>query len=141
VTAASGATYQWVARYSGDKHNRSLSGSCNDPSARSTIAETACVTSPVAPHGVHEIVTTSLSAYVVAPGVKSVTSYLDGRKLETLTKPSDQRFSISVAVRTLRYGVHRLMVAATLDRSSCANEAVETFIHAKSDSLAPTFAG
>ena len=38
VTPASGTTYQWVARYSGDKHNRSLSGSCNDPTERSIRA-------------------------------------------------------------------------------------------------------
>ena len=34
VTPASGGTYQWVASYSGDRHNRSLSGSCNDPTRR-----------------------------------------------------------------------------------------------------------
>jgi hypothetical protein len=88
-----------------------------------------------------ETVTRSLSAYVAAPGAKSVTFYLDGRKLTTLTKPSDQRFSISVAARMLSYGVHRLRVAVTTDRSSCTNEATGTFIHAKGDSLAPTFAG
>jgi hypothetical protein len=141
VTPASGGTYQWVASYSGDKSNQSLSGSCNDPTERSTIAETACVRSPVVLHGVTGTVTKSLSAYVAASGVKSVTFYLDGRKLETLTKPSDQRFSISVDARTLSYGVHRLRVAVTMDRSSCANEAVETFIHVKPASLAPTFAG
>jgi hypothetical protein len=141
VAPASGGTYQWVASYSGDKNNQSLSGSCNDPTERSTIAETACVRSPVALHGVPGSVTKSLSAYVAAPGVKSVTFYLDGRKLETLTKPSDQRFSIAVDARTLSYGVHRLRVAVTMDRSSCANEAAETFIHVKPDSLAPTFAG
>jgi hypothetical protein len=141
VTAATGATYQWVASYSGDKHNRTLSGSCNDPTDRSTITETACVASTVALHGVPETVTKSLSAYVAAPGVKRVTFYLDGRRLETLTKPSDQRFSISVAARTLSYGAHRLMVVEAMDRSSCANEAAATFLHVKSQSLPPTFAG
>jgi hypothetical protein len=140
VMPTSGGAYQWVARYSGDKKNKSLSGSCNDPRERSTIAETACVRSPVALH-VPETVTQSLSAYVAAPGVKSVTFYLDGRKLKTLTKPADQRFSISVDARTLSDGVHRLLVAVTMDRSSCANEATGTFIHAKTDSLSPTFAG
>jgi hypothetical protein len=141
VTPAGGGAYQWIARYSGDKNNESLSGSCNDPTERSVIAETACVRSPVALHGIAETVTKGLSAYVAAPGVKSVTFYLDGRKLKTLTKPTDQRFSVSVDVRTLSYGVHRLMVAVTMDRSSCANEAAETFIHVKTESLSPTFAG
>jgi hypothetical protein len=141
VTPASGGAFQWVARYSGDKNNQSLSGSCNDPTERSTIADTACVRSPVALHGVPETATQSLSAYVAAPGVKAVTFYLDGRKLKTLTKPTDQRFSIAIDARTLSYGVHRLRVAVTMDRSSCANEATGTFIHIKGDSLSPTFAG
>jgi hypothetical protein len=140
VMPTSGGAYQWVARYSGDKKNKSLSGSCNDPRERSTIAETACVRSPVALH-VPETVTQSLSAYVAAPGVKSVTFYLDGRKLKTLTKPTDRRFSVSVDARTLSYGVHRLLVAVTMDLASCANGATGTFIHAKTDSLSPTFAG
>ena len=141
VTPASGGAFQWVARYSGDKNNQSLSGSCNDPTERSTIAQTACVRSPIALHGVAETVTNSLSAYVPAAGVKSVTFYLDGRKLKTLTKPSDHRFSIAINARTLSYGVHRLRVAVTMDRSSCANETAETFIRTRSASAAPTFAG
>jgi hypothetical protein len=141
VSPVSAGAFQWVARYSGDKNNKSLSGSCNDPTERSTIAETACVRSPVALHGVAETVTDSLSAYVAAPGVASVTFYLDARKLKTLTKPTDQRFSISIDVRRLSLGVHRLRVAVTMDRSSCANAATETFIHVESDSLAPTFTG
>jgi len=142
VTPTSGGTYQWVASYSGDKNNQNLSGSCNDPTERSTLAYTACVRSLTALHGVPQIVTKSLSAYVAALGVKSVTFYLDGRKLETLTKPSDRRFSIAIDARTLSYGVHRLRVAVTLDRASCANEAATgTFIHVKPESRSPTFAG
>jgi hypothetical protein len=142
VTPTLPGAYQWVASYSGDKNNQSLSGSCNNPSERSTITETACVRSPALLHGVPGTVTTnSLSAYVPAAGVKSVTFYLDGHKLETLTKPSDQRFSISIDARTLSYGVHRLNVAITTTRAGCANEAAETFIHVKPNSLAPTFAG
>jgi hypothetical protein len=141
VAPASGDTYQWVASYSGDKNNKSLSGSCNDPTERSAIAYTACVRSPVALRGVPDIVTKSLSAYVAARGVESVTFYLDGRKLKRLTKPMDQRFSIAIDARTLSYGVHRLQVAVTLDRSSCANVAAGTFVHAKPDSPPSTFAG
>ncbi|HEX2703030.1 MAG TPA: hypothetical protein VHM72_06330 [Solirubrobacteraceae bacterium] len=141
VAPESGGTYQWVASYSGDKNNQSLSGACNDPTERSTIAYTACVRSPVVLRGVPQIVTNSLFAYVAAPGVKSVTFYLDGHKLETLTRPSDRRFSIAVNARTLSYGAHRLKVKVTMDRSSCANETAGTFIHVKPASLQPTFAG
>jgi hypothetical protein len=141
VRPASTGAYQWVARYSGDKNNKSLSGSCNDPTERSTIAQTACVRSPVALRGVRQIVSKSLSAYVAAPGVAGVTFYLDARKLKTLTKPTDQRFSLAIDARSLSLGVHRLRVAVTTDRSSCANAATEIFIHVRPDSLAPTFAG
>jgi hypothetical protein len=143
VTPASGGVYQWVARYSGDKKNRSLSSSCDDPTERSTLTDCFSAESPVALHlhGVPGTVTKSLSAYVAAPGARSVTFYLDGRELEKLKKPSDQRFSISVVARRLSYGVHRLMVAVEMDGSSCANEAAATFLHVKSESLAPTFAG
>jgi stress response protein SCP2 len=53
----------------------------------------------------------------------------------------DQRLSIAIDARTLSYGVHRLRVAVTLDRSSCANVVAETFIHVKPDSPSSTFAG
>jgi hypothetical protein len=141
IAPASSGTYQWVASYGGDKNNQSLTGSCNDPTERSTITETDCGRSPLALHGVPGIVTKSLSAYVPAVGVKSVTFYLDGRRLETLTKPSHQQFSIAIDARTLSYGVHRLRVSVKTAGAACANEAAETFIHVKPDSRAPTFAG
>jgi hypothetical protein len=135
-------SYQWVASYSGDKNNRSLSGSCNDPTERATISAAVCVTAAAPLVGLPEIVTSkSLSAYVPALGVKSVTFYLDGRKLETLTKPSDQRFAISVEARRLSYGVHRLSAKVTMLSSRCASEATGSFIRARPNSLTPTFAG
>jgi hypothetical protein len=142
VTPTLTGSYQWIANYGGDAMNQSVSGSCNDPAERSTLAAAVCVKSPAALRGLPEIVTNSLSAYVSAAGVKSVTFYLDGHKRETLTKPSDQRFSIEINARTLSYGVHRLRVAVTMDRSSCANEAAAgSFIRVKADALAPTFTG
>lgn len=141
VAPASAGSYQWVASYSGDANNQSLSGSCNDPTEQSTVAYPACVSSHFALGGVPETVKNSLSAYVPAPGVKSVTFYLDGRKLVTLVKPSHQRFSIAIDARTLSYGVHRLRATVTMLSSSCAREVAAAFIHVKPDSLPPTFAG
>jgi hypothetical protein len=141
LAPASSGAYQWVASYSGDKNNQSLSGSCNDQTERTTITETDCGRSPALLHGVPGIVTNSLSAYVPAVGVKSVTFYLDGHKLETLTKPSQQRFSIAIDARTLGYGVHRLRVSVKTAAAGCANEAAETFIRVQPESLTPTFAG
>jgi len=141
VTPASAGSYQWVASYSGDENNQSLSGSCNDPTEQSTVAYPACVSSHSALGGVPETVRNSLSVWVPAPGVKSVTFYLDGRKLVTLAKPSHQRFSIAIDARKLSFGVHRLKAKVTMLSSSCAREAAATFIHVKPDSLPPTFAG
>jgi hypothetical protein len=140
VTPQSAGSYQWVASYSGDKNNQSLSGACNDPTERSTAASPLCVKAQLALDGVPETVRNSLSVYVPAAGVKSVTFYLDGRKLVTLTKPSHQRFSIAIDARTLSFGVHRLRAEVTMLTSSCASEATGTFIHVKPNSLPPTFA-
>jgi hypothetical protein len=140
-TPASTGSYQWVASYGGDANNQSVSGSCNDPSERSTVTAGLCVRSPVALRGVPETAKNSLSAYVPAAGVKSVTFYLDGRRLVTLTRPSHQRFSIAIDVRTLSYGIHRLSAKLTMLGSSCATEATGSFIRTEVSSGSPTFAG
>ena len=141
VMPTSTGSYQWVASYGGDANNQSVSGSCNDPTERSAVTAALCVRSPAALRGVPETVRNSLSAYVPAAGVKSVTFYLDSRRLVTLTKPSHQRFSIEIDARTLSYGIHRLSAKVTMLSSSCATEAMGSFIRIKPDSLSPTFAG
>ena len=96
VTLSSAGSYQWVASYGGDGRNKSVSAACYDPAERSTVAQPVCPRSPVAVRGLTETVRNSASAYVAARGVKSVTFYVDGRKLVTLNKPSHRAF--------LRYG-------------------------------------
>jgi hypothetical protein len=140
VTPTFPGSYQWVASYGGDANNHSVSAPCNDPTELSTVAAAVCA-SPAALLGLPETVKNSLSAYVPAAGVKSVTFYLDGHKRQTLTKPSHQRFSIDINTRTLSYGVHRLSAKVTMLSSSCASEATGSFIRVKPNSLRPTFAG
>jgi hypothetical protein len=146
VTPATPGSYQWIARYSGDANNESLSGSCGDPTERSTvsakIARPVCVTPAATLRGLTETAQDSLSAHVAARGVKSVTFYLDGRKLVTLTKPSHRRFSVSIDARRLSLGVHRLKAKVTMRDPSCTSaEAAGTFIRVKPPSLPPKFAG
>lgn len=146
VTPATPGSYQWIARYSGDANNESLSGSCQDPTERSTVTATiahpVCASPSATLRGLTETARNSLSAHVAAHGVKSVTFYLDGRKLATLTKPSHRRFSVSIDARRLSFGVHRLQAKATMRDPSCASaEAAGTFIHVKPPSLPPKFAG
>src|ERR1700733_1537732 len=125
VTPATPGSYQWIARYSGDANNESLSGSGQDPAERSTvtakIAHPACVTPSATLRGLTETAQNSLSAHVAAHGVKSVTFYLDGRKLVTLTKPSHRRFSVSIDARRLSFGVHRLQAKVRMRNPGCAS--------------------
>jgi hypothetical protein len=146
VTPATPGSYQWIARYSGDANNERLSGSCQDPTERSTvsakIARPVCPTPAATLRGLTETAQDSLSAHVAAHGVKSVTFYLDGRRLAMLTKPSHRRFSISIDARRLSFGVHRLRAKVTMRDPTCTSaEAAGTFIRVKPPSLPPKFAG
>jgi hypothetical protein len=146
VTPATPGSYQWVASYSGDANNRSLSGSCEDPTERSTVTtktpRPVCVTPAATLRGLPETARNSLTAHVAARGVKSVTFYLDGRKLVTLTKPSHRGFYVSIDARRLSFGVHRLRAKVTMRDPSCTSAAAAgTFIRVKTPSLPPRFAG
>jgi hypothetical protein len=140
--APGAGSYQWVASYSGDNQNNRVSAACNDPAERATVAPPVCPTAQVAVRGVTETVRNSVSAHIPALGVKRVTFDLDGRKLVTLTKPSHQRFSVTVDTRKLGFGVHRLTAKVTMLSSSCGHAAVRAeFIHVKPTALPPRFAG
>jgi hypothetical protein len=142
IMPASPGSYQWLAIYSGDGNNKSLSASCDDATERSTVAEPVCVRSQPALRGVPETVESLVSAYVPARGVKRVTFYLDRRKLVTLTKPLHQRFSVALDARKFSFGVHRLTAKVTMRSSRCASAALAgTFIRVKPVSLSPKFAG
>jgi hypothetical protein len=149
ITPATAGSYQWVASYSGDANNKSLSGSCGDPTERSIVTakighppHPVCVTPQATLRGLPETARNSLSAGVAARGVKSVTFYLDGRKVVTLSKPSHRRFSVSIDARRLSFGAHRLKAKVTMRDPTCTSaEAAGTFIHVKPPSLPPKFAG
>ena len=84
----------------------SAATACNDPAEQATVATqlvlASCVPSPVVLRGLAAKVRRSLSVHVTALGVKSVTFYLDGRKLKTVTKAKNQRYSIKVSAREPR---------------------------------------
>ena len=60
--------------------------------------------SPVVLRGVSAKVHKRLTVHVAAVGVTSVTFYLDGRKLATITKAKNHRYSVKVNARKLGYG-------------------------------------
>lgn len=112
------------------------------PTTHPRVAPTVCVRSHVAMHGLAETARNSVSAYVPARGVKSVTFFIDRRKLVTLTRSSHRRFSIRIGTRSLGLGVHRLTAKVTMLGSSCGTaEVAGRFIHVKPVSLPPRFTG
>jgi hypothetical protein len=146
VTPASAGAYQWVATYSGDAGNAGVSNACNDPSEQSRIAQqvvkASCIASPVVLRGLAAKVRRSLSVHVTALGVKSVTFYLDGRRLATLTKPKHRRFAIEVSARKLGYGRHRVQAKVKMRDASCATAAAAAaFVKVRSPTVRPKFTG
>ena len=142
ITPTSTGSYQWVASYVGDEPGSTVSAACDDPAERSTVAPPVCVRPQPTSHGVVETVGNSVSASLPARGVKSVTFYLDGRRLATMTKPSDHRFSVTIDAAKLSFGVHRLTTKVVMRTPGCTSaEVAGTFIHVKSEALPPRFAG
>ena len=146
VTPATAGAYQWVATYSGDAGNASAATACNDPAEQSSVAQqivqASCIPTPVVLRGLAAKVRRSLSVHVTAVGVKSVTFYLDGRKLKTVTKHKNQRYSIKVSVRRLGYGRHRLQVKVkTRDANCTAAAAAAAFVKVRSPTIRPKFTG
>lgn len=145
VTPTAPGSYQWVANYSGDASNEAVSGQCNDPAEQSAVnaklVKGVCVRAPVTLRGFSMAVRSSLTAHVPATGVKSVTFYLDGRKLSTVTKPRHQRFSLRVNLRGLHYGYHRLRANVVMRSSLCGNSrAAGAFIRIRPRQI-PKFVG
>ena len=167
VTENTAGNYQWTATYSGDANNAAAADSCGQPaeqvavsvvvapvsvlttpvsvpvsSVSSATVTRPCLASPAQLTGVIGKVRNSLSAHLTGVGVKSVTFYLDGRKLVTLTKPSHGRFSITINATRLSYGAHRLVAKATLRNGSCARiSRAGTFVRVRAAAVLPVFAG
>jgi hypothetical protein len=146
VTPSSAGSYQWVASYIGDAANHGVSNACNDPNEQSSVAlvavKASCVPSPVVLRGVSAKVRRALTVHVTALGVKSVTFYLDGRKLATVTKATDHRYSVRINARRLGYGRHRLSARATMRDAACARAAAAgSFVKVKPPRIPPKFAG
>jgi hypothetical protein len=146
VTPADAGAYQWVATYSGDAGNASAATACNDPAEQSSvgqqIVQASCIRSPVVLRGLAAKVRRSLSVHVTAVGVQSVTFYLDGRRIATVTKPKNQRYSIKVSVRRLGYGRHRLQAKVKTRDANCATAAAAAaFVKVRTPTIRPKFTG
>ena len=88
---------------------------------------------------VHRRLTVSVKA---AAGIQSVTFYLDGRRLATVSKPRNQRFSLTIDARPLRYGVHRVGARAKTADARCTRAAAAgQFVKVRAPTIVPKFTG
>ncbi len=99
-------------------------------------------------HGPQGCVRSAFTASVRSSGVQSVTFYLDGHKLKTLTYRSAHKGLLSIKVEgsKLKVGVHRLMAKVTMKQSSPSAKAAKAtrslmFVRCKSATVTPRFTG
>jgi hypothetical protein len=99
-------------------------------------------------HGPQGCVRSAFTASVRSAGVQSVTFYLDGHKLKTLTYRSAHKGLLSIKVdgSKLKVGVHRLMAKVTMKQSSPTAKAAKAtrslmFVRCKSATVTPRFTG
>lgn len=81
---------------------------------------------------------------VPALGIKQITFYLDGHRLETLTAVHADKgeFSVRIDPSRLRYGAHRVSVKTVMSETACAAIArAAVFVHARPAAVKPKFTG
>jgi acyl-CoA hydrolase len=85
----------------------------------------------------------SFTATVNAAGVKSMTFYLDGHKLKTLTARNAHNgvLKITINASKLSLGGHRLTAKITMTASSATTTRSLTFVHCGSPVVTPHFTG
>lgn len=99
-------------------------------------------------HGPQGCVRSTFTAYVRSAGVQSVTFYLDGHKLKTLTYRNAHKGLLSIRVdgSKLKVGAHRLVAKVTMKQSSPTAKAAKAtrslmFVRCKSATVTPRFTG
>jgi hypothetical protein len=107
--------------------------------AKCTVSESAVVL-----HGASGSKRAPFTVRVAALGIKQITFYLDGHKLETLTAAHADKgeFSVTINPSGLRYGAHRLSVKTVMSEATCAAIARSgVFVHARPAAVDPKFTG
>jgi hypothetical protein len=107
--------YYWVASYSGDANNKAVSGGCAAEPIDILAKVVAAKVIPgratgQSPRGCR---VKMASVSVRGREIRSVTFYLDGHKLRTVTRADPGRYLMRIDVRKLSHGVHivRMVVA------------------------------
>jgi hypothetical protein len=81
---------------------------------------------------------------VSSRGVKQITFYLDGRKLQTLTQPQARhgKFTLKLDPRKLAYGAHKVSIKTVMSNPNCASIARSSvFVRPHTEHAPPTFTG
>jgi hypothetical protein len=77
-------------------------------------------------------------------GIKQITFYLDGRKLETLKQSQAKRGKFAVEINPLKlsFGAHKLLVKTLMSNPNCKAPArASVFVRPLSQRAAPKFTG
>jgi hypothetical protein len=126
-------TYQWTASYSGDANNTPVAEGCGEAAEQIVVStrppHPVCTANPHLT-GVFARVGNSVTARVGSLGVKSVTFYLDGHKVSTVTKAHGGFFSLTISTTNLGYGLHKLTAKTSMSQSVCKPLSLsKSFIH------------
>jgi hypothetical protein len=77
-------------------------------------------------------------------GIKQITFYLDGRKLETLKQSQAKRGKFTVRINPLKlsFGAHKLLVKTLMSNPSCkAPGRSSVFVRPSAQRILPRFTG
>jgi hypothetical protein len=132
VTETKAVGYQWVAFYSGDANNAAVGDGCGQRAEQIPVIvpKASCVKVPVSLKGVFGTIAGSFTARLTSLGVKSVTFYLDGHKIATVTKAHGNYFSITISTKGLSFGMHHLVAKVTMKNKNCRAIAKDaSFVH------------
>ncbi|MDQ6776416.1 MAG: hypothetical protein M3071_09425 [Actinomycetota bacterium] len=132
ITETKIGTFQWTASYSGDANNAPVADACNEPAEQVTVTVIPLPTCTAHPQlrGVFGTAGNSVTARLTSLGVKSVTFYLDGHKIATLTTAHNGFFTITISTAHLSFGRHRITAKTVMKQSFCKPVSLQkSFIH------------
>src|SRR5262249_53274803 len=110
--------------------------------APSTVPPPKPVRGVASAHGPSECVVSNAQVYITGRQIKSVTFYLDGRKVKTLTRSDRKgRHLINIDARKLPSGVHRIRIVVVFVPSSKTKSKTLHVIVARCRPPRPLFTG
>ena len=92
------------------------------PAAKHEVLGAQCDVAPPTLHGATGPERGPFTVRVSSSGIKQITFYLDGRKIETLrqSQAKDKAFSLRINAGKLSYGVHRVSFKTVMANAVCA---------------------